>query len=150
MIAPLQSIEGDDDPLGPLSASVAESQSPSVEVPPTPPPKKEIPIRQARGGPQQNLATSARTDPPGGPTTFTGSNGFSAPLMSRPVSSGSRPDSSHVGHLQSPEGQPPPEQLTLPKFEIVVGDPHKVGDLTSYHTVYQVRTKVSTERTQLL
>lgn len=29
-----------------------------------------------------------------------------------------------------------------PVFDISVGDPHKVGDLTSAHTVYQVRTKV--------
>lgn len=35
------------------------------------------------------------------------------------------------------------EQAAKPTFEITVGDPHKVGDLTSSHTVYQVRTKVS-------
>lgn len=31
---------------------------------------------------------------------------------------------------------------TRPVFEITVGDPHKVGDLTSSHIEYQVRTKV--------
>jgi sorting nexin-1/2 len=35
------------------------------------------------------------------------------------------------------------EQAAKPTFDITVGDPHKVGDLTSSHTVYQVRTKVS-------
>lgn len=34
------------------------------------------------------------------------------------------------------------EQAAKPSFEITVGDPHKVGDLTSSHTVYQVHTKV--------
>ena len=29
-----------------------------------------------------------------------------------------------------------------PMFEVHVGDPHKVGDLTTAHTVYNVRTKV--------
>lgn len=34
------------------------------------------------------------------------------------------------------------EQAAKPTFDITVGDPHKVGDLTSSHIVYQVRTKV--------
>jgi sorting nexin-1/2 len=35
------------------------------------------------------------------------------------------------------------EQAANPKFDIIVGDPHKVGDLTSSHTVYNVQTRVS-------
>jgi sorting nexin-1/2 len=34
------------------------------------------------------------------------------------------------------------EQAAKPSFQITVGDPHKVGDLTSSHIVYSVRTKV--------
>ena len=34
------------------------------------------------------------------------------------------------------------EQAAKPNFYITVGDPHKVGDLTSSHIVYLVRTKV--------
>lgn len=34
------------------------------------------------------------------------------------------------------------EQAAKPTFDILVGDPHKVGDFTSSHVVYQVRTKV--------
>ena len=34
------------------------------------------------------------------------------------------------------------EQAAKPSFDISVGDPHKVGDLTSSHIVYQVTTKV--------
>lgn len=42
------------------------------------------------------------------------------------------------------QGQPSMsvEQAAKPSFDITVGDPHKVGDLTSSHIVYQVRTKV--------
>jgi len=34
------------------------------------------------------------------------------------------------------------EQAAKPHFDITVGDPHKVGDLTSSHIVYLVKTKV--------
>lgn len=34
------------------------------------------------------------------------------------------------------------EQAAKPSFNITVGDPHKVGDLTSSHIVYLVKTKV--------
>jgi sorting nexin-1/2 len=34
------------------------------------------------------------------------------------------------------------EQAAKPSFHISVGDPHKVGDLTSSHTEYSVFTKV--------
>jgi sorting nexin-1/2 len=51
----------------------------------------------------------------------------------------------------SPQRQTQPsvsiEQAARPTFNISVGDPHKVGDLTSSHTVYQVRTKVGREGT---
>lgn len=42
----------------------------------------------------------------------------------------------------APPEQQQQQQATGPVFDISVGDPHKVGDLTSAHTVYQVRTKV--------
>ena len=37
------------------------------------------------------------------------------------------------------------EQAAKPTFEILVGDPHKVGDLTSSHIVYSVSTKTSSK-----
>ena len=37
------------------------------------------------------------------------------------------------------------EQAARPTFHISVGDPHKVGDLTSSHIVYQVRTETSSK-----
>jgi sorting nexin-1/2 len=36
-------------------------------------------------------------------------------------------------------------QASKPTFSISVGDPHKVGDLTSSHTVYQVTTKTTSK-----
>jgi sorting nexin-1/2 len=35
------------------------------------------------------------------------------------------------------------EQAAKPSFDITVGDPHKVGDITSSHIVYQVQTRAS-------
>ncbi|KAI9736959.1 MAG: Vacuolar protein sorting-associated protein 5 [Cirrosporium novae-zelandiae] len=45
------------------------------------------------------------------------------------------------------QGQPSMsiEQAAKPSFVITVGDPHKVGDLTSSHTVYQVRTRTTSK-----
>lgn len=37
------------------------------------------------------------------------------------------------------------EQAAKPTFDISVGDPHKVGDLTGSHTVYQVFTKTTSK-----
>ncbi|KAJ4302076.1 Vacuolar protein sorting-associated protein vps5 [Collariella sp. IMI 366227] len=37
------------------------------------------------------------------------------------------------------------EQAARPSFHITVGDPHKVGDLTSSHIVYSVRTKTTSK-----
>jgi sorting nexin-1/2 len=42
------------------------------------------------------------------------------------------------------------EAAKPPFFHITVGDPHKVGDLTSAHTEYQVYTKVFTAISVLL
>lgn len=39
----------------------------------------------------------------------------------------------------------PVELAAKPTFDIQVGDPHKVGDLTSAHIVYQVSTKTSSK-----
>ncbi|KAI5808769.1 Vps5 C terminal like-domain-containing protein [Peziza echinospora] len=43
----------------------------------------------------------------------------------------------------------PVELAANPTFEISVGDPHKVGDLTSAHIVYSVRTKTSSKAYRL-
>ena len=47
-----------------------------------------------------------------------------------------------VGQSRSAPPSVPIEQAASPTFEISVGDPHKVGDITSVHIQYAVRTKV--------
>jgi sorting nexin-1/2 len=47
-----------------------------------------------------------------------------------------------TGSLRQTQPSVSIEQAANPTFEITVGDPHKVGDITSSHIVYQVRTKV--------
>lgn len=54
-----------------------------------------------------------------------------------PVDVPPAPGASRAGPLSVPV-----ELAANPTFDIIVGDPHKVGDLTSAHIVYSVRTKV--------
>jgi sorting nexin-1/2 len=57
-----------------------------------------------------------------------------------------------TGH--SPQRQREPSmniiEASKPTFHITVGDPHKVGDLTSAHTEYMVFTKVTRSGTFLV
>jgi sorting nexin-1/2 len=126
----LQAVE---DPLGPLSASADDNDGAS-DAPPVPPQKEQMVIRTTMA-PQH-------------------------PQPRRPI------DPHHVDDddYKSPGGprQPPPvdtarpssvrsntqpsvsvEQASKPSFHITVGDPVKIGDLTSSHIVYSVRTQVS-------
>jgi sorting nexin-1/2 len=126
----LESLDDSLGPLGPLGGDVESSTT--IDQPPVPP-SKEIPIRN-----------NAR------PTTP--SSQLSA---NRPASVGISDDALDPSFKGRQPGGPveqakartvPPsvsiEQAANPKFDISVGDPHKVGDLTSSHIVYQVRTKV--------
>jgi sorting nexin-1/2 len=51
--------------------------------------------------------------------------------------------------VEGPKRQQQPsisvEKAANPTFDITVGDPHKVGDLTSSHIVYQVRTRTTSK-----
>lgn len=63
------------------------------------------------------------------------------------VSSGPRiPPPVQPANNAAPQRQAQPsvsvEQAAKPTFRISVGDPHKVGDLTSSHTEYSVYTQV--------
>jgi hypothetical protein len=54
----------------------------------------------------------------------------------------------HLPPPESPQRQTQPSvsivEAAKPTFRISVGDPHKVGDITSVHTEYQVSTRVMT------
>lgn len=130
----LQVVE--DDPLGPLGAGPASDGLPQQESPPAPPQKEQLPIRTTMPQP-----TAAR---PGGPAdphridddedTYAGASGSRQPppvqaALPSPVRTSVQPSMSV-------------ERAAKPSFHITVGDPHKVGDLTSSHIVYSVRTKV--------
>lgn len=130
-------LEAVDDSLGPLGPLGENASAPEPEQPPIPPSKEQqLPHRNAR-------AQHAPSPMSGSMTTF-------ADLGDT--------DGSASSARGFPQGQPSPggpegarrqtqpsvsiEQAARPSFDITVGDPHKVGDLTSSHIVYQVRTKV--------
>ena len=138
----LEALEDSLGPLGPLGDnSPAFSNS---EQPPSPPLKEQqqqqsLPVRSARHGPHQTQSPMSRS-------------------MMDSIDLGDDSESTTPRARYPPPVQPPPagvenprrqtqpsvsiEQAAKPNFEITVGDPHKVGDLTSSHIVYQVRTKV--------
>ncbi|KAK5663139.1 hypothetical protein OQA88_6556 [Cercophora sp. LCS_1] len=138
----LQAVE--DDPLGPLGApapaasDVADAASPPL-APPVPPLKEQLPLRTT-------LPTAGSIRRQQGPPDP------------------HRIDDDDVIYSQAGPRQPPPvqpaqpspvrssmppgvslEQAAKPSFVITVGDPHKVGDLTSSHIVYSVRTKTTSK-----
>ena len=132
-------LEAIDDSLGPLGPLGENSNLSEPELPPVPPSKEQtFPTRNARPTALSQPSMNKGID--------------SADLVDDDRSStASRPRHLHPGqsapggieNLRRPT-QPSVsiEQAARPSFDITVGDPHKVGDLTSSHTVYQVRTKV--------
>ncbi len=131
-------LEAVDDPLGPLGPLGGPSgpATPDLgqDAPPVPPQKEDMVIRTTM--PSQQARRPGPADPhriddggegygPGGPR---------APppvqaAMPSPVRSANNPSMSV-------------EQASRPTFHISVGDPHKVGDFTSSHVQYAVRTQV--------
>ncbi|KAA6415453.1 MAG: sorting nexin 3 [Lasallia pustulata] len=141
----LEALDDSLGPLGPLGEnSPAFSRS---EQPPSPPLKEQqqpqsLPVRSVRQSPQQAESPMSRS-------------------MMDSIDLGDESESTTSRARYPPPVQPPPagvensrrqtqpsvsiEQAAKPNFEITVGDPHKVGDLTSSHIVYQVRTKTSSK-----
>jgi sorting nexin-1/2 len=122
------------DPLGPLGGGDSAPSAPSISVDQAPtPPRKELSARVNR---QPSGATPGVSGAEYEDTTLP----LGRPKGPPPV---------------QPQGGGPPvrqtpssvsiEQAAKPTFDILVGDPHKVGDLTSSHIVYQVRTKVRSD-----
>lgn len=124
----LQPVDDAADPLGPLGASVSiPSPSPApIDQAPTPP-RKEPGARNVSGQSAQGKPVSQAAEDD---TLSIRSRG--PPAVQAPGPSGMRPNQPSMSV----------EQAAKPTFDILVGDPHKVGDFTSSHVVYQVRTKV--------
>ncbi|KAJ6068599.1 hypothetical protein N7499_010486 [Penicillium canescens] len=132
----LESVDNSVDPLGPLGGAPAEASPTPAEEAPVPPQKETFAGRSARP-----LSSPSQT---------------SASVLEQSVSL----EDDVAGYRGPPPVQPPVEsdglkrqtqpsmsveQAAKPTFEIHVGDPHKVGDLTSSHIVYAVRTKTSSK-----
>ena len=125
-----------DDPLGPLGAPTPPA-APVAEGPPAPP-QKEPAGRAPRQTPGASTASlSGMMD----------SVNLDDDENENPVARGPRvPPPVQPPTAAAPQRQTQPsvsvEQAAKPIFTIYVGDPHKVGDLTSSHTEYSVMTKV--------
>jgi sorting nexin-1/2 len=126
----LEAVDDSLDPLGPLGAEPAPA-TPSIQTDQAPtPPRKELSSRINRppSGTSASLATSEYED-----TTLPVGRSKGPPPVQPQAAGAPRQTQPSVSV----------EQAAKPTFDISVGDPHKVGDLTSSHIVYQVRTKVS-------
>lgn len=124
-------LEAVDDPLGPLGPLGDNAHAAVVDQPPAPPQKEQgLSLRQSSSSSAQSpLARSMLED-----DDLERSLGPRIPPPVQPAQ----------GTLPRRDTQPSVsiEQAAKPSFDITVGDPHKVGDLTSSHIVYLVKTKV--------
>ncbi len=137
-------LEAVDDALGPLGPLGANS---SAAPEPGEPP--ELPLKERHVVPSSRPSTVTIQPPKTkvravfDPTYDEDENSTS----SQPR----RPPPVEPAVMDGPRRQTPSSlsvgQAAKPTFSISVGDPHKVGDLTSSHTNYQVRTKVCRELT---
>ncbi|KAF2279531.1 vacuolar protein sorting-associated protein-like protein vps5 [Westerdykella ornata] len=131
-------LEAVEDPLGPLGASTPPS---APEAPPAPPQKEPTPSRIQQSTPAASTASlrgmmdSVNLDDDEEEAEIR-----SGPRIPPPV----QPPS---GTMPQRQTQPSVsvEQAAKPSFHITVGDPHKVGDLTSSHTEYSVHTKTTSK-----
>ena len=137
IVAKATTLEAVNDATGPLGPLGESSSIPEPDQPPAPPSKEQtLPVRNERP-PQHSPMSRSLID----------SNDAAGDDRS---SISSRQRYSQQGQtlpgIENAKRNPHPsvsiEQAARPTFDITVGDPHKVGDLTSSHIVYQVRTKV--------
>ncbi|KAB8079169.1 Vps5 C terminal like-domain-containing protein [Aspergillus leporis] len=133
----LEAVDDTLDPLGPLGDKAGESSPTAAEQAPTPPQKEAFAGRNVRptSSTSQTSSSAGMVD---SVNLEEDGTGFRNPP---PVQPPSEADSSK----RQSEPSVSIEKAAKPTFEITVGDPHKVGDLTSSHIVYQVRTKTTSK-----
>ncbi|KAK1982302.1 Vps5 C terminal like-domain-containing protein [Colletotrichum cereale] len=136
-------LEAVDDPLGPLGplgapAAADNGTDAGHDAPPVPPQKEQMAIRTTM--PLQQGRRSGPADPHNIDDDDDDNDRLSGPRQPPPV------QAAHPSPVRT-HTQPSVsvEQASKPSFHISVGDPHKVGDLTSSHIVYSVRTKTSSK-----
>lgn len=133
----LEAVDGALDPLGPLGAEPTPEAA--LDQGPTPPRKETLasrPARPASSASQQTLSQSMMSSVD---LNDEDSGRAKGPPPVQPPQPGI--DSSK----RTTQPSMSIEQAAKPSFDISVGDPHKVGDLTSSHIVYQVRTKTTSK-----
>lgn len=134
LVAQTTRLEAVEDPLGPLSAAADDNDAGS-DAPPAPPQKEQMVIRTTM--PQQQQQTRRPIDP-----HHIEEDDFKSPGGPRAPPPVDVATPSSVRSTTQPSVSV--EQAAKPSFHITVGDPVKIGDLTSSHIVYSVRTRVST------
>lgn len=132
-------LEAVEDPLGPLGADTPPTVAESG--PPAPPQKEAAGQRNTRAAPGAS-APSLRS--------MMDSVDLNDDDDEQPRSQAPRiPPPVQAQANAAPQRQTQPsvsvEQAAKPSFSIYVGDPHKVGDLTSSHTEYSVTTKTTSK-----
>ncbi|KAL3419578.1 hypothetical protein PVAG01_08075 [Phlyctema vagabunda] len=131
-------LEALDDSLGPLGPLGDNAPAPTVEQPPAPPQKEQTVthnIRQpvsTQSSISRSMLDSVDLSDDVEPATGPRIPPPVQPAQGAPIRRDTQPSVSV-------------EQAAKPTFDITVGDPHKVGDLTSSHIVYAVRTKTSSK-----
>lgn len=135
IVAQPTKLEAVDDPLGPLSAGPAQDAA-ALDAPPVPPQKEQMVIRTTMAPLQQQQAARRIADP----HHVDDEDDLESPRGPRvpPPVDAARPSSVRSNAQPSVSV----EEAAKPSFYITVGDPVKIGDLTSSHIVYSVRTKV--------
>ncbi|KAJ6189668.1 hypothetical protein N7519_004576 [Penicillium mononematosum] len=133
----LESVDDSVDPLGPLGEAPAEATPTPTDEAPAPPQKEPFAGRGARPFSSASQASSGL-----GAADSANVEEESAVFRGPPpVQPPAQPD----GPKRQTQPSMSVEQAAKPTFQIYVGDPHKVGDLTSSHIVYQVSTKTTSK-----
>ncbi|KAJ5532750.1 hypothetical protein N7494_009302 [Penicillium frequentans] len=133
----LEAVDDTFDPLGPLGEAPTEASATPTDEAPAPPQKESLASRSPQPpstfsqiSVAGNLADPINLEEDG--------TGFRGPP---PV----QPAADPMGPKRQTQPSMSVEEAAKPTFDISVGDPHKVGDLTSSHIVYQIRTKTSSK-----
>lgn len=141
LVAQPTRLEAVDDPLGPLGAipAAGDGDSPDDDgaTPPVPPQKEQMVIRTTMSGGQPQQQPRRPADPHHIEDNQDDAEIQRGPRAPPPVDA-ARPSGVRSNNQPSMSV----EQAAKPSFHISVGDPVKIGDLTSSHIVYSVRTQV--------